>query len=53
MVTSGNGKINPVDSFTYLGSIIGEDSGTNGDVEKSHTQGSVFFLTKKFPGTRK
>ena len=33
-VTLGNEKIDQVDSFTYLGSIISKDGGSSEDVKK-------------------
>jgi len=44
-VTLGNDKIDRVDSFTYLGSIISKDDGSSEDVKNrtAKTQGVLFF----------
>ena len=42
-VTSGNKKINQVDSFTYRGSIISRNSGSNEDVKSRRAKAQIFF----------
>ena len=49
-VTSGNEKINQVSSFTYFGSIISKDGGSNEDIKSriAKTRGVFFTVNEKF-----
>ena len=48
MVTLGNEKVDQVDSFTYLGSIISKDSGSSEEVKSRITKvQGVFSQLKK------
>ena len=48
--TLGNEKIDQVGSFTYLGSIISNDGGSNEDVKSriAKAQGVFFAVKEKF-----
>ena len=46
-VTLGNEKIDQMDSFTYLGSIISKDSGSSEDVSLEYPRLRAFFTVKK------
>ena len=43
----GNEKIDHVDSFTYLGSIISKDSGSSEYVSLEYPRLRAFFTVKK------
>jgi hypothetical protein len=53
-VTLGNEKVDLVGSFTYLGSIIGKDGGSNEDIKSKIAKAqSVFSQLKKVWKNRK
>ena len=46
-VTLGNEKVDPVGSFSYLGSIISKDSGSNEDFKSRIAKARSFFSQLK------